>query len=296
MSADPLLPPVFRVGDVEVIRVIEILAPFRLPEETWPESAEEVRAALDALGDDLPEGLIDPETGMVILAIQTYVLKTARRTIVVDTCVGCDKTYPSIPAWHQRTNRSWLARMAAAGVAPESVDYVLCTHLHGDHVGWNTQLLDGRWVPTFPNATYLMTSVDEAYVKQARPATWAESVNPVIEAGQARLVETDYALDDEVWLEPTPGHTPGHVAVRIKSNGEEAVLTGDTFHSPLQCRFPDWRFFSDDDPARAVITRRALFESLAESGRLVLPAHFPPPTVGWVTVEGDAFGFRYKAF
>jgi len=142
------------------------------------------------------------ETGKLILAIQTYVLRTARHTILVDTCVGCDKA-SSIPVWHMRTDTSWLERLLSVGVAPQTVDYVFCTHLHGDHIGWNT-------VPVFPNAKYIFAKKEiefaQSVVTEARSKAYAQSVLPVLEANQAQLVDTDFALDDEVWLTPTPGH------------------------------------------------------------------------------------------
>ena len=294
MTDDRLLPPPFKVGNVEVRRVVEIYAPFRTLAGMFPQDAEVAEAAVEAMRGDLEGWALDPKSGMLILAIQTYVLRTSRHVIVVDTCVGCGKSYPSIPAWHMRTNDRWLRTLAEAGVDRAEVTHVLCTHLHGDHVGWNTMQVDGKWVPTFPNATYLMTATDERFIQTARPETWVESVSPVIAAGQAQLVETDFALDDEVWIEPSPGHTPGHVCVHVRSQGEEAMLTGDAFHSTIQCRHPELRFFSDADPEQAVRTRRAIFEATAETDRVILPAHFPLPTIGHVVRDGEAFGFRFK--
>ena len=293
MTSDVMNPPVFSIGDIEVRRIVEIYAPFKTPEEMFPQDAEAARAAVDAARAEIEPWALDPATGKFILVVQSYVLRTTRHTIVVDTCVGCHKSYPTIPPWHQRTDDSWLTRLTAAGVDPSAVDYVLCTHLHGDHVGWNTRRVDGRWEPTFPNATYLMTSIDEAFIKEARPATYEESVSPVIMANQARLVDTEFLLDDEVRLERTPGHTPGHVAVRLRSKGQEALLTGDVFHCHLQCAHPEWRFFSDADPAQAAITRRRLFDAHCETGRLILPAHLPAPTIGRIARQGDAYRFEF---
>ena len=146
-----------------------------------------------------------------------------------------------------RTDRGWLDRLAAAGLGPADIDYVFCTHLHADHCGWNTQLIGGRWVPTFPNATYILAKSEVARARAEDVSQYHESVLPVIEAGQAVLVETDYRLDDEIWLTPTPGHTPGHVAVNLSSNGHEAVMCGDLIHSPIQCLYPHWRYAVDSD-------------------------------------------------
>ena len=188
------------LGAATVERVID-LDPFALPLGLLFPGAE-IEAIRDAEPWLAPHH-VDFAAGNVLLGVQSHLLRVGGLTILIDACVGEHKPRPRRADWHDRAATGYLARLAASGVRAEDVDLVLCTHLHADHVGWNTQLLDGRWVPTFPNATYLMTSVDETYVKAARPATWAESVSPVIEAGQARLVDTDFALDDEVWLEPT---------------------------------------------------------------------------------------------
>jgi glyoxylase-like metal-dependent hydrolase (beta-lactamase superfamily II) len=207
--------------------------------------------------------------------------------------MGCDKSYESFMPWHKRSDRIWLTRLKAAGVGPEDIDYVFCTHLHADHCGWNTQLRDGRWVPTFPNAKYILARREVEHVQTVPSRQYHESVLPVIEAGQAELVDTDFALDDQVWLEPTPGHTPGHVAVGLASNGHEAVMCGDLIHCPIQCLYPAWRFWIDSDQGQGIDTRRDFLEANCERGRLVMTAHFPSPSMGHVLADGDAFRFRF---
>lgn len=269
--------------------------PFRSIEESF---SGVDRAAFESVRSHFEPWALEPGGEKLIIAIQSYVIRTSRHTILVDTCVGCGKTNSFWPAWHQREDYAWLHRLAAAGVQPEEVDFVLCTHLHSDHCGWNTKLLDGRWVPTFPHATYIMAK-DEVTPMQAAEdggyanTTYAESVLPVIEAGQAQLVETDFAFDDEVWLAPTLGHTPGHMAVHLKSNGHRAVLCGDLIHSPVQCHFPDWQYRIDWDAEMGVATRRRFLEAAAESGHPVLTAHFPQPSIGRVVAAGDAWRFDY---
>jgi glyoxylase-like metal-dependent hydrolase (beta-lactamase superfamily II) len=194
---------------------------------------------------------------------------------------------------------TFLPRLATAGVAPEDVDYVMCTHLHWDHVGWNTQLRDGRWVPTFPNAKYIFAQVEwksfeELHRRQPQPHM-ADSILPVMEAGQAQLVGSDFALDDEVWLEPTPGHTPRHVCVHIASQGAEAVITGDCIHSPVQCVEPGWIMRADLDPALASATRRHFLERYCDSGAMVCATHFPEPSLGRIIQREEAFWFDYAA-
>lgn len=234
-----------------------------------------------------------PETGKLILAVQSYLVRTSRHVVLIDTCVGCDKSNEWFEPWHRRKDRTWLTRLSGAGVRPEEVDYVFCTHLHSDHCGWNTQLVDGRWVPTFPNARYILSRKDVDHYEAQPNDAYQESVLPVIEAGQAVLVGMDYALDDEIWLEPTPGHTPGHVAVCLASAGQEAVMSGDLVHSPLQCAYPEWTWRSDADPDLARKTRRKFLEDNCSANRLVLTAHFPSPSIGHVMENGNVFGFRY---
>ena len=213
------------------------------------------------------------------------------------TCIGNDKSREGHPNVHMRKT-DWLAQLAAGGAAPEEVDFVLCTHLHVDHVGWNTRLVEGRWVPTFPNAKYLIarTEFDHARIEaRERPEAdlggFADSVLPVVEAGQAVMIDTDYAMDDTLWLEPTPGHTPGHVCIRVASRGAAAVISGDVVHHPVQYAEPDWNsgFCIDAEEARS--TRRAFLDRYAETGTRVLPAHFATPTVGTIERAGDAWGF-----
>ncbi len=286
-----LLPEPFPLGEMQVRRVMEMQIPFRMPSEMFPDADPE---GIAALAPELTPWAIDPETGMAILAVQSYLVRTSRHTILIDTCIGCDKTNTRIPSWSGRSDRGWLRRLGEAGVAPEDVDFVFCTHMHADHSGWNTQLVDGRWVPTFPNARYVISRAEVEWGEQAGIPQYEENVLPVIRAGQAELVEGDHALDDEIRLEPTPGHTPGHVAVHLESRGTHGVMWGDLLHSPLQCARPDWWFMIDSDPEQGIESRRRVLGACAEHRHLVLPAHFPSPSIGRVTAEGDAFRFRLE--
>jgi len=171
---------------------------------------------------------------------------------------------------------------------------VVCTHLHVDHVGWNTMLVDGRWVPTFPNARYLMGRIEYAHWTGQRErddmtAILADSVAPVWDAGLVDLVETDHRICDEVSLAPTPGHTPGHVSVRIASCGEEALITGDFMHHPCQIARPEWSSTADSDPDAARRTREAMLTGLAGTPTLVIGTHFAGRTAGRIVRDGDAF-------
>ncbi|HSH07118.1 MAG TPA: MBL fold metallo-hydrolase, partial [Burkholderiales bacterium] len=180
------------------------------------------------------------------------------------------------------------------GVAPEDIDTVMCTHLHVDHCGWNTRLVDGRWVPTFPNARYLFARPEYEASAAGNSVVFRESVLPVMEAGQAVLVELDYEIEHGIHFEPTVGHTPGHVAVALASQGARGVMSGDLIHSPLQLAFPEWSPRADWDRALSAQTRRRFLEQHADSDTLVMTAHFPQPSMGQVVSAGNAFRFRYR--
>ena len=229
--------------------------------------------------------------GRLFASIHCFVIEAEGRRIVVDTCVGNDKPR-DVPMWN-RLQTTFLTDLAQAGFAPEAIDMVLCTHLHVDHVGWNTRWVDGRWVPTFANARYLFGRIEYDHWSRAQAAgerqLMADSVQPVVDAGLVQWVETDHALTCEVSLEPTPGHTPGRVSVRIRSAGKEAVITGDLMHHPLQCCEPDRRSRFDADHEAARATRRRFLTEQADRDVLVLGTHFAQPTGGWVVSAGDAW-------
>jgi glyoxylase-like metal-dependent hydrolase (beta-lactamase superfamily II) len=277
-----------RVGDIEVWRILEMNGPFLMPEELFPTAGTDVGDIINSLVHDQ----LCQITGRLILPVQGFLVKTSSHTVLVDSCVGNDKTVPGNPNWHQRSDNRFMAALTAAGVGPADIDYVLCTHLHTDHIGWNTKLDDGRWVPTFPNAHYLMPAADEAFFRQRSADTYIESVLPVIEAGQAELVSSEHMLGDDVTLVPTPGHTPGHVSILLKSGPAEAIITGDALHSTVQCWQPDWVFKYDMDGEMAVKSRRKLLEGASESGRIVLGSHFTLPSIGRVKAQGDAFRWQ----
>jgi len=231
--------------------------------------------------------------GKLIMSIHAFVIESQGRVIVVDTCVGNDKPREA-KNWNMLKGR-FLEDMGEAGFPRERVDTVLCTHLHVDHVGWNTMMKDGKWVPTFPNARYLIARKEWAYWKDEADgpdrAVRNDSVRPIIYAGLADFVDADHHLTAEVFLEPTPGHTPGHVSVRISSQGQDAVITGDLMHHPVQCAEPQWasNFDVDADAARA--TRRGFLEKYQDGKTLVLGTHFAAPTAGHVAADGQAFRF-----
>lgn len=276
-----------KIGEVEVWRILDLHGPYQAADALFPNAGPDVARIIEQYAP----GNIEAATGKVILPVQGFLLKTPDVVVLVDACVGNDKTVPRFPDWHHRQDARFMAALTAAGVGVEDVDYVLCTHLHTDHVGWNTQLIDGRWVPTFPNAKYLMPAEDVAHYAANPNETYEESVLPVIAAGQAEEVGEDHALGDFIDLIPTPGHTPGHVSIRVRSAGAEAVITGDALHSSAQCWHPEWHFRYDVDGAAAEVSRRMFLETVAESGARVLGSHFTLPSIGRVRAEGDAFAW-----
>jgi len=270
------------IGDVTISALVEWDGLKRPPHRLLACEEEEARAAMT----ECSGGFVDA-AGDLVIVYQSFLLRTPHHCILVDTCTGAHKGLPD-PLDDPGT--VWLDRLGALGVDVAQVDYVLCTHMHFDHIGWNTRLVDGRWVPTFPNARYIFHKGEYAYwlaeyeaagqPESGLDATFGLNCLPVVEAGQALLVEDDFAIGDEVRLLPTPGHTPHHCCVEIRSRGERAVLVGDLMHHELQIRRPDWSTRFCWDPAVAAQSRRAQLEALAESGSWMLPSHFPAPTVG----------------
>ena len=273
-----------KIGEVEVWRILEMNGPFREATTLFPTAGPDVAAVMN----DLAPGQVDDD-GRVILPVQGFLLKTPRHVVLVDACVGNHKSMPTFEPWNMRDDNRFMSALTAAGVTPQDVDYVMCTHLHIDHVGWNTVLENGRWVPTFPNARYLMPGADVPFVRDADMPLYHESVLPIIEAGLAEQVGPDHRLGDEITLVPTPGHTPGHVSVKITSGGAEAYITGDAIHTTPQCAHPEWHFVYDADPEEAVTSRRRLLETVAEVQATVLGTHFLMPSVGRVREDGDGF-------
>jgi glyoxylase-like metal-dependent hydrolase (beta-lactamase superfamily II) len=277
----------WKIGDVTITCVVEDAA--TLPGSIlFPGATAEGFAAIPWLAPRFIN-----TAGEVTLSIQALFVETPDKRIVVDTCMGNDKTRAGAGA---HLNTDFLARFEAAGFKRDTIDVVLCTHLHFDHVGWNTMLVDGRWVPTFPKARYLFGRAEFDHWRQQTegddPLLFADSVQPVVDAGLAELVELDHRICPEVSLVSTPGHTPGHVSVRIVSRGEEALITGDMTHHPAQFARPDWASLVDFDPQASTATRRKVFEDIADKPILVIGTHFVAPTAGRVVRDGDVYRFE----
>lgn len=282
-------------GPFEILRVLEFEWLSREPDFLLTGvGREDIRAT--RTGHDAR--FAEPATGLLIMSFHSLVVRTPQGVLLVDTCVGNHKDRPMIPEWHQQ-QWPYLERLAQAGLTPADIDFVCCTHLHGDHVGWNTYLDNGRWVPTFPKARYLFAASELDYWEQhhaADPASiyrrpWEDSVLPVIAAGQARKVADDAELLDGIHLRPAPGHTPGNAVIQVDDGRSRAVLSGDVVHHPVQIERPDWCSEFDLDQAAARITREALLASVADTGTALLGAHFAGPAA--LRVETDAQGFFY---
>jgi glyoxylase-like metal-dependent hydrolase (beta-lactamase superfamily II) len=287
------------IGRFRVDRVVESEGPYFRLDFLLPAVAPDLIAANAAWLKPL---FIDPASDQVNMSFHSYLLRSGRHTILIDACIGNDKERPQRPNWH-RQSFPFLERLAAHGVAPEAVDFVFCTHLHADHVGWNTRLVDGRWVPTFPNARYLFARREyEHWEREHRAAaaqgaelpnhgSFADSVLPVVEAGRGVLVDDGHEIERGLVLEAAPGHTPGNAILHAQEGGRRAVFLGDIIHTAAQLAAPELssRFCSDAAASRH--TRCTLIDRFAESGTTILTGHFPTPTAGRIVRHGGAFRF-----
>lgn len=287
----------WQFGAVRVDRIVEFEQPLLSPSLLYPSAAPEAIARHRAW---LEPALMDPDTGLMRLAFHSFLIHAGGMKIVVDTCSGNDRQRPKKTRYHLR-HWPYLENLRAAGIAPGDVDYVLCTHMHVDHVGWNTRLERGRWVPTFPNAKYLFVQQEwdywrEHYQREAfvDDPYYVDALLPVIESGLAQFIAPDHVFCDEVRLVPAPGHTPGHVCVHVASQGAECLMTGDLMHTALQVAEPDWNSCFCVDPAQAAATRRAILSRCADTDVRLLAAHFPTPTAGRVVTTPDGWRFAFE--
>ena len=277
----------WQVGDVRITQLIE-LTERGGKLELLPDATRENLAAIPWLRPHF----LTPDAKLLI-NIQMLVIETPARRMVVDTCIGNDKTV-ALEDW-AGMQLPFLENLEAMGYPPASIDTVICTHLHVDHVGWNTRKVDGYWRPTFESARYLMVAEEFAHWRDADDHfgdVFRESVAPVFDAGLVDLVGADHDVGDGVRFEPTPGHTPGHVSVHISSGGQEAVITGDLMHHPCQIARPDWMTPFDYDGARACATRKAFLERYADRPVLVLGTHFANPVGGRIVRDGQSYRFE----
>ncbi|WP_306322887.1 MULTISPECIES: MBL fold metallo-hydrolase [unclassified Streptomyces] len=281
------------LGDIDILKVVEMRAPFAPPTDLFPGTDDVWR---DHEGWLVPD-FQDPDSGLVLVAVQAWVLRSEGRTIVVDPGVGNGRERPGTPHF-SGWDTDFLDKLAAAGVRPEDVDLVVNTHIHGDHVGWNTREEDGRWVPTFPRADYLIPRADHDFFGPGGAAVtardnhrflFADSIAPVVAAGQAVLWEGSHRIDSGLVLEAAPGHTPGSSVLRLASGEDRAVFAGDVLHSPAQIVAPTCSSTLCVDPKESAATRVRVLGRAADERELVIPAHFPGPGAAEVRRAGSGF-------
>jgi glyoxylase-like metal-dependent hydrolase (beta-lactamase superfamily II) len=279
--------------DITIHPVIEQQALFFKTHEFFPTLSKEV---LEENHSWLVPEFIDASGG-VVLCIQGFVIKTPHHNILVDACVGNHKHRPMRPHWNMMTSDRFEKGLTATGLTVNDIDYVMCTHLHGDHVGWNTRLDNGRWVPTFPKAKYIMADRELAHWtarEKENPASvpWiTDSVLPIVAAKREQIVKSDFTFNDQVRLIPTPGHTIDHFAVLVGQAGRDAFITGDMIHSPLQGKYPELGMFADYDSTQAGKTRRKVFDQLCEQDTIICASHFPAPSTSQVRRWGEGYKF-----
>jgi glyoxylase-like metal-dependent hydrolase (beta-lactamase superfamily II) len=286
-----------RIGDYRVGRVTELQFPAFAAREFLPAATEDMVAEARR---QLPGRISDD--GRVVMSFHSFVLQTGRHTILIDSCCGVGKERPGREQFADKNKADFLGGLAAIGIKPEDVTHVMCTHLHWDHVGWNTRLVNGQWVPTFPNARYVMAKReydywDGVYAKMKgskenlHAVSFEDSVLPVMRAEKAVLVADDFELDKGIWLEPCHGHSPGHVVVNVDAGGKKGVFIGDVIHHPMQLLFPDLSCRADFDMDASRVSRRALMEKHADAGTIVMPQHFSTPSCGHFARVNGAYRF-----
>lgn len=282
------------LGGAEIWTVTEREGPQRHPADLFPGYDPSVGdPILTAMGPTV----FSPATGRLMHSYQSFVVKRPGEVWLIDCCVGEGKARPPHFGYPKD---DWLRGLARAGVTPEQVTHVICTHLHVDHVGWATRLQKGSWVPTFPHATYWFPAEDCAFWERRALAgddlagrIWMDSIAPLLTAGVAQRVPADHDFGSGLRFRPAFGHSPGMVRIDLETGAGQVVFAADILHNPLQLRLPDLSTCFCEDPLAAAATRRAFLEEVADSGLIVLPAHFAYPVAGTVIRRGEVFAFRY---
>lgn len=301
------MPMSWVVDDVVVHKVVEEVAGYTTPEHFFLtfESQQHPRSLADFTGNGY-----NADRHLIELSYHSYIVETPEFTALIDACIGNDKTIPIRPAWHEKHDNRWKTELEAAGCHLDDIDYVVCTHLHLDHVGWNTVRTADGWRPTFPRAQYLF--VDREYrFTESWPAThrhddplgltpvfeasFAQSLDPLQRAGQLELVPPDHSVGRYLRFIPTPGHTPGHTAFGVGRDRNAVVFTGDLLHSPLQIGEPGLATAADEDVDLATQTRLNFLERFADTGVLVCTMHFPESSAGHISGSPAGFSFQYAA-
>jgi len=276
----------WQVGDVEIVRIVEVNA----HENPFTMLSADITPEMALKHDWLVPNFATPD-GRMKISFQCFVLRSGKDRVMIDTCIGNDREreYPIFT----NMQTTFLDDLKVAGYPRETITKVLCTHLHFDHVGWNTMKVDGKWVPTFPNARYLFGRQEYEHWQMLKETGGyhdfghlEDSIDPVTDAGLADFIESTMQITDEVSLIPTPGHTPGHVSVLIRSRGQEAIITGDMMHHPIQLAESDRAGNFDMDKEQGVATRKAMFERVADRDVLLIGTHFCDPSSGYVVRDG----------
>ena len=285
-----------RIGEATITRVEETNKPVYPLRQIFPQVTDELLAQHKHW---MAPHHYEAETGRIRLAVHSWLLQIGGKKILIDCCCGNNKKKPGRPFWED-LNEPYLERLAAAGARPDEVDMVMCTHLHHDHVGWNTMQKDGKWVPTFPNARYVFNQPDIDYFSRidadpkegpAELGTFRECVIPILDAGRADIVSGQkQRLNDFIEIDAAPGHSPGHVVFTLESKGQRAVFTGDVLHHLLQVHYPDWNFPKNSDAEQAKKSRRKVLDLVASTESLMIPAHVGFPFAG--RIEKTADGYR----
>ena len=280
------------IGNATIEKVEEICGAGFKPARMFPKFDQE---AFDAQKSWMVPDHVEPGSDRLVGSVHTWVVKTGKHTILIDTCLGNHKDRHN-PGWN-KLNTPFLERLQACGCHPDSVDFVMCTHLHVDHVGWNTRLENGRWVPTFRNAKDLFAKREYAHWEtehktkglETNGGSFDDSVLPVIEAGKAVMIDSDHQPDPMLTIADYPGHTPGSIAINLEDGGKQACFSGDIMHHPIQVYHPDWSSQFCSDQELSARSRRKLLEDCSESGALLCPAHFPGANAGTIKPQGNAF-------
>ena len=289
-----------QLGTMRVHKIHEMDSPVPLLSQLPGTTAEDLARLMEWYNQP-DEITADPETSFMTFSVHSWVIEIDGLTVLVDTCCGNDKQR-ALPEVHQLDTR-YLHNLRAAGFEPEDIDMVMCTHLHFDHVGWNTRLENGKWVPTFPNARYLFSRRDYEYFKDNPPGeeihmdAFLDSIVPVMEAGKGEIVDEDMLIHREIgnglWLEPAYGHSPGCCTLNAQAGGPPGIFWGDVIHHPVQLIRHDLPFAFDMDGTAACKTRKATMERVADSDIVCFPAHFRRGSAGHVKRDGDAFRYRF---
>ena len=283
----------WRIGDVEIFQIIEIPDAGGVLQDGIKQATPQKIKNINWLYPDFAD-----KNGKLKATVASFVFKSEGKIILVDTGNGNNKIRTDLPEW-SKLNTDFLIQLNKTGIEKEKVDIVISTHLHTDHVGWNTELADGIWKPAFPNAKYLFVKEEYEYWK-TKPENevaddkdaFDDSVKPIIDAGLGKFIASDYRIDKNLELIPASRHTPGHIAISIKSNGEKAIFSGDFIHHPCQLEYPEWTIEYDTFPDKAVETRKKILDEVADTNTLLIGAHFSAPTAGYVARQNGSYILR----